>query len=84
MPRGHYLTDAVKDAIWVLQAEGVSEAEIGRPDQHARPCVVGLKQLGPGVHRHRDAALRGPRGISHDHQVPHCIDGVQDLQGPFG
>src|SRR5438309_3286927 len=30
MPRGHYLTDAVKDAIWVLRAEGVSEAEIGR------------------------------------------------------
>src|SRR5437588_1574844 len=30
MPRGHYLTEAVKDAIWVLRAEGVSEAEIGR------------------------------------------------------
>jgi DNA-binding NarL/FixJ family response regulator len=27
---GHYLTEAVKDAIWVLRAEGVSEAEIGR------------------------------------------------------
>ena len=30
MPRGHYLTEAVKGAIWVLRAEGVSEAEIGR------------------------------------------------------
>ena len=30
MPRGHYLTEAVKDAIWVLRAEGVSEAEISR------------------------------------------------------
>src|ERR1700716_2273315 len=30
MPRGHYLTEAVKDAIWVLRAVGVSEAEIGR------------------------------------------------------
>ena len=30
MPRGHYLTEGVKDAIWVLRAEGVSEAEISR------------------------------------------------------
>ena len=30
MPRGHYLAEAAKDAIWVLRAEGVSEAEIGR------------------------------------------------------
>ena len=30
MPRGHYLIEAVKDAIWVLRAEGGSEAEIGR------------------------------------------------------
>jgi hypothetical protein len=30
MPRGQYLTEGVKDAIWVLRAEGVSEAEIGR------------------------------------------------------
>src|SRR5512142_908964 len=30
MPRGHYLAEGVKDAIWVLRAEGVSEAEIGR------------------------------------------------------
>ena len=30
MPKGHYLAEAVKDAIWVLRAEGVSEAEIAR------------------------------------------------------
>ena len=30
MLRGHYLTEAVKSAIWVLRAEGVSEAEISR------------------------------------------------------
>ena len=35
MPRGHYLTEAVKGAIWVLRAEGVSEAEIKSPARHA-------------------------------------------------
>ncbi len=30
MPRGRYLAEAVKDAIWVVRAEGVSEAEIAR------------------------------------------------------
>ena len=30
MPRSHYLTEAVKDAIWEVRAEGLSEAEIGR------------------------------------------------------
>ena len=30
MPRGHYLTETVKDAIWEVRAEGLSEAEIGR------------------------------------------------------
>ena len=30
MPRGHYLAEGVKDAIWVLRAEGVSEADIPR------------------------------------------------------
>jgi hypothetical protein len=37
MPRGHYLTEAVKDAIRELQAEGGSEAEIGR-----RPETVSM------------------------------------------
>ena len=35
MPRGHYLTEAVKDGIWVLRAEGVSEAEISRPARYS-------------------------------------------------
>ena len=30
MPKGHYLAEGVKDAIWVLRAAGVSEAEIAR------------------------------------------------------
>ncbi len=30
MPKGHYLAEVVKDAIWELRAEGVSEAEIAR------------------------------------------------------
>ena len=30
MPKGHYLVEAVKHAIWELRAEGVSEAEIAR------------------------------------------------------
>ena len=35
MPKGHYLAEAVKDAIWVLRAEGVSEAEIARAARDA-------------------------------------------------
>jgi hypothetical protein len=30
MPRGHYLSEAVRDAIWEVRAEGLSEAEVGR------------------------------------------------------
>ena len=30
MPKGHYLTEAVKDAIWELRAEGLSDREVGR------------------------------------------------------
>src|SRR5436853_4006706 len=30
MPRGHYLAETMKDAIWEVRAEGLSEAEIGR------------------------------------------------------
>jgi len=28
--KGHYLTEDVKDVIWVLRAEGISDAEIAR------------------------------------------------------
>ena len=30
MSKGHYLTEDVKDVIWVLRAEGISDAEIAR------------------------------------------------------
>src|SRR5258707_10621387 len=30
MPRGHYLTETVRNAIWEVRAGGLSEAEIGR------------------------------------------------------
>src|ERR671919_3256783 len=30
MPKGHYLTEAVKDAIWELRAVGLSDRGIGR------------------------------------------------------
>jgi IS30 family transposase len=30
MPKGHGLSEAVKDRIWELRAQGLSEAEIGR------------------------------------------------------
>ena len=30
MPKGYGLTEAVKDGIWELRAQGLSEAEIGR------------------------------------------------------
>jgi IS30 family transposase len=30
MPKGHYLTEAVKDAIWELRAEGPSDRKLGR------------------------------------------------------
>lgn len=30
MPRGHYLSEDVKGAIWMLRAEGVSKAELAR------------------------------------------------------
>ncbi len=30
MPKGHPLSETVKDRIWELRAEGLSEREIGR------------------------------------------------------
>ena len=39
MPKGHYLTEAVKDAIWELRAEGLSDREIGRRLGLARGTV---------------------------------------------
>ena len=57
MPRGHYLIEAVKDAIWELRAEGLSEAEIGRRVGLAKRTVSNhLSRLG-GV---RPRARRRP------------------------
>jgi IS30 family transposase len=39
MPKGHYLTEAVRDAIWELRAEGLSDREIGRGLGLARGSV---------------------------------------------
>ena len=39
MPKGHYLTEAVKDGIWELRAEGLSDREIGRRLGLARGSV---------------------------------------------
>lgn len=47
MPRGHYLSEAVKDGIWELRAEGLSEAEIGRRLSLAKRTVSNhLARLG--------------------------------------
>jgi hypothetical protein len=42
MPRGHYLTEAVKDAIWVLRAEG---GERGRDQSPARYAEADGEQV---------------------------------------
>jgi hypothetical protein len=47
MPRGQYLAEAVKDVIWVLRAEGVSEAEIaGRLVMPKRTVSKYLQRMG--------------------------------------
>src|SRR3981081_1125279 len=56
MPRGHYLIEAVKDAIWGLRAEGVSEAEIRRRLGRPKATVSKYLQRMGGVRprsRHR-------------------------------
>ena len=39
VPKGHYLSEAVRDAIWELRAEGLSDREIGRRLGLARGSV---------------------------------------------
>src|SRR5436305_12795961 len=61
MPRGHYLTEAVKDAIWVLRAEGVSEAEIGRrlglPKRTVSKYLQRMGGIRPRARRRRERCL---------------------------
>jgi hypothetical protein len=57
MPRGHYLTEAVKDAIWELRAEGGSEAEIGR--RLGLPLRLQLWRASVNPHGRRVCRFRG-------------------------
>jgi IS30 family transposase len=77
MPRGHHLAEAVKDAIWVLRAEGVSEAEIGRrlglPKRTVSKCLERVGGIRPRSRRRRERWLTSAeredisRGISVGH-----------------
>ena len=57
MPKGHYLAVAVKDAIWVLRAEGVSEAEIARRLGVPKRTVSKYLQRMGGIARGRVVGL---------------------------
>jgi hypothetical protein len=46
MPKGHYLVEAVKGAIWELRAEGVSEAEIARRLVMPNSALLGFTRCG--------------------------------------
>src|SRR2546429_70989 len=62
MPKGHYLAEAVKDAIWVLRAEGVSEAEIAR--RLVMPKRTGSKYLQRMGGIRPRSCRRSERGLS--------------------
>ena len=57
MPKGHYLTEAVKDAIWELRAQGLSDREIGRRLGLARGTVSEYLARAGGI---RPRARRRP------------------------
>jgi IS30 family transposase len=61
MPKGHYLTEAVKDAIWVLRAEGVSDAEIARrlvmPKRTVSKDLQRMGGIGPRPRRRAERCL---------------------------
>ena len=62
MPQGHYLTEAVKDALWELRAEGLSDREVGRRLGLAQGSVSGhLRRTGgirPRARRRPERCLR--------------------------
>src|SRR5918996_4777404 len=80
MPKGHYLTEAVKDAIWELRAEGLSDREIGRRLGLPRGSVSNhLARAGgirPRARRRRERCLslqereEISRGIAGGHSAP--------------
>ncbi len=51
MSKGHYLTEDVKDAIWVLRAEGISDAEIARRLVMPKRTVSKYLQREGGIRR---------------------------------
>ena len=57
MPKGHDLTEAVKDAIWELRAKGLSDREIGRRLGLARGTVSHYLARAGGI---RPRARRRP------------------------
>jgi IS30 family transposase len=51
MSKGHYLTEGVTDAIWVLRAEGISDAEIARRLVMSKRTVSKYLQRMGGIRR---------------------------------
>jgi hypothetical protein len=85
MPRGHYLTEAVKDAIWVLRAEGVSEAEIGRRLGLAKRTVSKyLERVGgvrPRAGRRPERCLTSLRPTAFARQRPGRDETIRNVRG---
>ena len=73
MPNGHYLSEAVKDAIWELRAEGLSDREIGRRLGLARGSVSNHLARTGGI---RPRARRRPErclSLKDREQIPRGI-----------
>ena len=76
MPKGYGLSEAVKDRIWELRAQGLSEAEIGRrlgfPQATVSRYVARFGGIRPRPRRRAARCLRFDereeisRGIAHD------------------
>src|SRR5215207_2385529 len=56
VPKGHYLTEATKEEVWELRAEGLSDREIGRRLGLARGTVSGYLARAGGIRRGPDGA----------------------------
>ena len=73
MPKGHYLTEAVKDAIWELRAKGLSDREIGRRLGLARGTVSNHLARAGGI---RPRARRRPErclGLEEREEISRAI-----------
>ena len=49
MPIGHPLSEAIKDEIWELRAQGLSDREVGRRLGLARPTVSAYLRTTGGI-----------------------------------